>query len=95
MQRADAIAALRPAAPRAATAEIVEALKYPTAAGAPSDVLLAALATLWPDEHATIAGRTLSDPIVLYWLEAHLPDGHNLRDPPPSPPLFLSRVEPG
>ena len=40
----DAIAALLPADPRAATAEIVEALKYPTATGAPSDILLAALA---------------------------------------------------
>jgi hypothetical protein len=37
---ARAIAALLPAEPGAATAEIVEALKYPTATEAPSDVLV-------------------------------------------------------
>ena len=79
---AGAIAALLPEEPRAATAEIVEALKYPTATGAATDVLLAALATPWPEEFRTIAGRSL-DQTVLDWLEAHLPEGHNLTDPPP------------
>ncbi|MGH6917715.1 MAG: hypothetical protein ACREJ0_08425, partial [Geminicoccaceae bacterium] len=83
---AGAIAALLPHEPRAATAEIVAALKYPTATEAPTDVLLAALATPWPEEHKTIAGRTLRDQIVLAWLEAHLPEGYNLTKPPTPPP---------
>jgi len=78
---AGAIAALLPDDPRAATAEIVEALKYPTATGAPTDVLLAALATPWPEEFRTIAGRPL-DGIVVNWLEAHLPQGYSLAEPP-------------
>jgi len=82
---ADAIAALLPAEPRAATAEIVEALKYPTATEAPTNILLAALAKPWPEEHKAIAGRTLPDPMVMDWLEAHLPDGHSLTSPPPRP----------
>ena len=82
---ARAIAALLPAEPRAATAEIVEALKYPTAAGVPSDVLLAALANVWPEEYKAIAGRTLPDRMVLDWLEDHLPAGKRLIDPPVQP----------
>lgn len=78
---ADAIAALLPADPRAATAEIVGALKYPTATEAPTDVLLAGLAKPWPEEHKTIAGRTLPDLEVVDWLEAHLPDGYGIADP--------------
>ncbi len=88
---ARAIAALLPAEPRAATAEIVEALKYPTAAGLPSDVLLAALANVWPPgDYKEIAGRTLPDPIVLDWLEAHLPAGHSPTDPPQRPARLQS-----
>jgi hypothetical protein len=83
---AGAIAALLPQEPRAATAEIVEALKYPTATEAPSDVLLAALSTRWPDQHKAIAGRSLPDPTVLDWLRAHLPEGYDLAAPPPPPP---------
>ena len=66
---ARAVAALLPAEPSAATAEIVEALKYPTATEASSDVLLAALANVWPEEYKAIAGKTLPDQIVLDWLE--------------------------
>ncbi len=82
---ARAIAALLPAEPGAATAEIVEALKYPTATEAPSDVLVAALANVWPEEYKAIAGRTLPDQIVLDWLEDHLPAGERLTDPPQRP----------
>ena len=82
---ARAIAALLPAEPRAATAEIVETLKYPTATEAPSDVLLAALANVWPEEYKAIAGRTLLDQIVLDWLEDHLPADKRLTDPPGHP----------
>jgi hypothetical protein len=82
---ARAIAALLPAEPSAATVEIVEALKYPTATEAPSDVLVAALANVWPEEYKAIAGRTLPDQTVLEWLEAHLPAGKRLTDPPQRP----------
>jgi hypothetical protein len=82
---ARAIAALLPAEPSAATAEIVEVLKYPTATEAPSDVLLAALASVWPEEYKAIAGRTLPDQMVLDWLEVHLPAGERLTDPPQRP----------
>jgi energy-coupling factor transporter ATP-binding protein EcfA2 len=80
---AGAVAALLPDERGTATAEVVKALKYPTATGAPSDVLLAALAQLWPEEYKTIAGRTLPDQTVLNWLEAHLPEGYDLSEPPP------------
>jgi hypothetical protein len=83
---AGAIAALLPADAWAATAEIVEVLKYPTATGTPTDILLAALATPWPEEHRMIAGRVLEDATVLDWLKARLPDGYNLAEPPPPPP---------
>ena len=82
---ARAIAALLPAEPSAATTEIVEALKYPTATEAPSDVLVAALAHVWPEEYKAIAGRTLPDPIVLDWLEQRLPTDQRLTDPPRRP----------
>jgi hypothetical protein len=82
---ARAIAALLPAEPGAATLEIVDALKYPTATEAPSDVLLAALASVWPEEYKAIAGRRLPDQVVLDWLEAHLPAGEHLTDPPQRP----------
>jgi hypothetical protein len=82
---ARAIAALLPAEPGAATAEIVEALKYPTATEAPSDVLVAALASVWPEDYKAIAGRTLPDQMVLDWLEVHLPAGERLTDPPERP----------
>jgi energy-coupling factor transporter ATP-binding protein EcfA2 len=82
---ARAIAALLPAEPRAATAEIVEALKYPTAAGVPSDVLVAALANVWPEEYKVIADKALPDRTVLDWLEAHLPVGERLTDRPQRP----------
>jgi hypothetical protein len=82
---ARAIAALLPAERAAATAEIIEALKYPTATEAPSDVLVAALADVWPEEHKAIAGRTLPDQTVLDWLELRLPAGERLTDPPQRP----------
>ena len=82
---AGAVAALLPDERGTATAEVVKALKYPTATGAPSDGLLAALAQLWPEEYKTIAGRTLPDQTVLDWLEAHLPEGYDLSEPPPLP----------
>jgi hypothetical protein len=82
---ARAIVALLPAERDAATAEIVEALKYPTATEAPSDVLVAALADVWPEEYKAIAGRTLPDQTVLDWLELHLPAGERLTDPPQRP----------
>jgi hypothetical protein len=93
---AGAIAALLPVDPRAATADIVEALKYPTATETPTDVLLAALATPWPEEHKAIVDRTLLDQAVLDWLKARLPDGYNLAEPPPRPPgLRADEAGPG
>ena len=83
---AGAITALLPKEPRAATAEIVEVLKYPTATEAPTDVLLAALATRWPEEDKTVGGRTLPDQTVLGWIETHLPEGRSLAELPPLPP---------
>jgi hypothetical protein len=97
---AGAIAALLPAEPRAATAEVVEALKYPTAVEAPSNVLLAALAERWEEgpETQPMPGVTLPNLALLDWLEAHLPEGHNLADPPSPPPDLQSgdaRPDPG
>jgi hypothetical protein len=92
---AHAIAALLPADPRIATAEIVEALKYPTATETPTAVLLAALATPWPKEYETIASRTRPDPTVLNWLEAHLPEDHRLTKPPAPPALQSATAGPG
>ena len=90
------IAALLPVDPRAATAEIVEALKDPTAAEAPTDILLAAMQTVWPEDYETIRDKTLPDPVVLEWLEAHLPGGASLSDPPPPPSgLQSTDVAPG
>ena len=83
---AGAVAALLPADPEAATAVVAEALKYPTATEAPSDILLAALATRWPQAHEAIADRTLPDQALLEWLEAHLPDDHSLAAVPTPPP---------
>ena len=73
--------------PSAATAEIVDALKYPTATEAPSDVLVAALANAWPrgvqGHRRQNAARSW---IVLEWLEEHLPyTDHRLTDPPRRP----------
>ena len=90
---AHAVAALLPADPRAATAEIVEALKYPTATGAPSDILLDALAMPWPQDYGTIADRRLPDQGVVDWLERHLPAHARLTDPPQRPP-GLESAEP-
>jgi hypothetical protein len=87
---AGAIAALLPKEPRAATAEIVETLKYPTAAGVVSDVLLAALAT-----HGSIPEGKLPNKKVLDWLQAHLPEGHNLTDRPTRPPGLQPVSRPG
>ena len=84
---AHAITVLLPAEPRAATAEIVEALKYPTATEAPSVILLEALSNVWPEDYKTIAGKTLPDQSVLDWLQAHLPADYRLTDPPPRPQL--------
>ena len=91
---AHAVAALLPADPRAATAEIVEALKYPTATGASSDVLLEAAATSWPKDQESIAGKTLPDQDVVDWLEDHLPEGSSLTGPP-QPPDGLEQADPG
>jgi hypothetical protein len=93
---AHAIATLLPAEPRAATAVVVEALKYPTAVEAPSNVLLAALAKRWEQE--PMPGLMLPNLALLDWLEAHLPEGYNLADPPSPPPglqLGDARPEPG
>ena len=84
-----AIAALLPHGPRTArpaTAEIVGALKYPSAAGVPSKILLAALTTTWPGEYKEIRARKYFDAVVLKWLEARLPKGYGLSDPPAPPP---------
>ena len=82
---AGAVAALLPTEPEAATAVVAEALKYPTAVAAPSEErLLEALAARWPAE--TVPPGPLPDLALLEWLEAHLPDGHSLADPPPPPP---------
>ena len=85
---AGAIAAMLPGEPREATAETVEALKYPTATGAPSEVLLEGLAKVWPEQYEAIAGRSLPDPIVTDWLQERLPDGLELSDPPLLPDGF-------
>ncbi len=79
-----AIIALLPADRDAFTQGVVEVLKYPTAAGAPTEALLAALASRWPGEGA-LKGKNLADKAVLDWLEAHLPDGQSLSAPPPRP----------
>ena len=84
---ARAITVLLPAEPKAATRVIVEALKYPTATEASSDILLSAMAKVWPADYGAIAGRTLPDQIVLDWLQNHLPAGEQLTDPPPRPAL--------
>jgi hypothetical protein len=83
---ARATAALLPAEPHAATAEIVEVLKYPTAVDAPSDILLSALTTAWPKEYKPTPGRKLPDQNLVDWLEDHLPADDRLTDPPPRPP---------
>jgi hypothetical protein len=87
---AGAIAALLPEERGAATGEIVEALKYPTATEAPSLRLLSALAPVWGEEYAPIEGRMLPDDLVLNWLETRLPKGHSLTDPPEAPPDLQS-----
>jgi hypothetical protein len=87
---ARAIAALLPTDPGDATAEVVEVLKYPTATGTPSDVLLAALAKPWQEEYKAIAGRTLPDPTVVDWLGKHLPEDYSLTEPPSLPPGLQS-----
>jgi hypothetical protein len=79
-----AIIALLPADRDAFTHAVIEVLKYPTASGAPTEVLLAALASRWPGEDA-LKGKTLADRAVLSWLEAHLPDGQSLTAPPARP----------
>ncbi len=79
-----AIVALLPADRDAFTQGIIEVLKYPTAAGAPTEALLAALASRWPDEDA-LKGKGLADKAVLDWLEAHLPEGQSLSAPPSRP----------
>jgi hypothetical protein len=85
---AHAIAALLPDDPHQATVQIVEALKYPTATGTPTDILLEALKKPWPEDYGEIAGKTLPDQDVLDWLEGHLPDGRNLTDPPARPEML-------
>jgi len=65
---AGAIAVLLPVDRDAFTAGIAEVLRYPTAAGAPTEVLLAALAQRWPDEDA-LRGKKGIDPAVLAWFE--------------------------
>ena len=59
---AGAIAALLPDERGAATAEIVEALKYPTATEGATEVLLEAIAARW-DDGSKIEGRSLPDPV--------------------------------
>jgi hypothetical protein len=65
---AGAVAALLPADRDAFTSGVVEVLKYPTATGVPTELLLAALAKRWPDEDA-LRGKQELDPAVLTWLE--------------------------
>jgi hypothetical protein len=65
---ARAVAALLPPDRADFTSGIVEILKYPTAAGAPTELLLAELAKRWPDE-AALGGKKGLDLAVLGWLE--------------------------
>jgi hypothetical protein len=90
---ARAIVALLPADRDAFTQGVIEVLKYPTAAGAPTGMLLAALANRWPGEDA-LKGRNLPDKAVLDWLEAHVPEGHSLSEPP-LPPAGLKSADAG
>ena len=90
---AEAIAALLPDEPRAATAEIVEALKYPTATGMATEVLLAGLATPWSTEYLPIAGKRLTDRGVLEWLKAHVPEDYSLAEPPRLTPAIASALQ--
>jgi hypothetical protein len=58
-------------------------------------VLLAALPERW--EREPMPGLTLPNLALLDWLEAHLPEGYNLADPPSPPPglqLGDARPEP-
>jgi hypothetical protein len=75
---------LLPADRDAFTGGVIEVLKYPTAAGAPTGVLLAALASRWPGEEA-LKEKLLLDKAVLDWLEAHAPADHTLGEPPVRP----------
>jgi hypothetical protein len=89
---AHAIAGLLPGDAYAATADIVEALKYPTATEAPSNVLLEALADRWEQESnmKQMPGKTLPNPALVDWLERHLPEGYSVTQPPPRPPGLQS-----
>jgi hypothetical protein len=83
------VAELLPVGPAEFTAGIVEILKYPTAAGTPTEVLLGALADRRSDE-AALRGRTRLDSALLDWLEDQLPNGPSLADPPLPPPSVPS-----
>jgi hypothetical protein len=82
---AGAVASLLPADRAAFTSGLVEVLKYPTATGAPTELLLAELSKRWPDE-AALRGKKGLDLAVLLWLEQQ--PGKLLEKrvaPPPSP----------
>jgi hypothetical protein len=89
---AHAIAALAPEDDAAATAEMVEALKYPTATDEATEVLLVAIAARWDEDWDKIEGRTLPDPVLLDWLEERTPGDDTLATPPARPPE-LERLE--
>ena len=88
---AHAVAALAPEDAAAATAEMVEALKYPTATDEATEVLLEALAARW-DDGSKFEGRTLPDPELLDWLEERTPGDDTLASPP-IPPSELERLK--
>jgi energy-coupling factor transporter ATP-binding protein EcfA2 len=92
---ARATAALLPAEPHAATAEIVEMLKYPTAVDAPSHILLSALMTAWPKEYEPTPGRMLPDQNLVDWLEDHLPADDRLTTGSPPRPPSLEPIDAG
>ena len=88
---ARAIAALAPDDDAAATAEMVEALKYPTATDEATEVLLEAIVARW-DDGSKIEGTTLPDPELLDWLEERTPGDGTLAKPPVQP-RELKRIE--
>jgi hypothetical protein len=82
---ARAIAALAPEEDAdAATAEMVEALKYPTATEGATAVLLEAIAARWEDG-GLMEGRSLPDPVLLDWLEERTPGDDTLARAPVPP----------
>ncbi len=88
---ARAVVVLLPADRAAFTSGMVEIMKYPTAAGAPTELLLAELAKRWPDE-AALGGKKGLDLAVLAWLEKQ---PGKLLDKRVAPPLSPEAVNAG